>query len=254
MEVLIVDDPALIGALAADRIQALYEATPDAVLGVATGSSPMSIYRELAQRVSSGVVDLHQARGFALDEYVGIDAHDPRSYAWFVRNHIEEPLGMRNGAIRTPPGISDDLDRDAEGFDQAIAREGGVDLQILGVGTNGHVGFNEPGSSLASRTRIKALAPQTRADNARFFDRPEDVPILSVTQGLGTISDARELLLVAAGRAKARAIAAIVEGAVSSLWPGSVLQLHRRATVIIDSEAAEQLTLADYYRSTSPVM
>ena len=127
---------------------------------------------------------------------------------------------------------------------------GGVDIQILGIGANGHIGFNEPTSSLSSRTRLKTLAPQTRADNARFFDRPDDVPTHCVTQGLGTIMDAREVLLVAQGTGKAAAVASAVEGPVSARCPGSVLQFHPHATVMLDEAAAEQLALRDYYRHT----
>ncbi len=157
---------------------------------------------------------------------------------------------MDPALVRVPDGLADDLDAASEGYDAAIAAAGGVDLQILGIGANGHIGFNEPSSSFASRTRIKTLAPQTRADNARFFDGLDEVPTHCVTQGLGTIMEARELVLVAQGEKKADAIARVVEGPTSSRWPGSILQWHRRATVIVDEAAASRLELADYYRYT----
>ena len=149
-----------------------------------------------------------------------------------------------------PDGRADDIEAACAEYEAAIRDAGGIDLQILGIGANGHVGFNEPTSSFASRTRIKTLAPQTRADNARFFDDPDEVPTHCLTQGLGTIMAARELLLVAQGESKAAAIAGAVEGPVSSMCPGSILQFHQHATVIIDDAAAGELTLTDYYRHT----
>jgi glucosamine-6-phosphate deaminase len=148
-----------------------------------------------------------------------------------------------------PDGLATDLDAAARSFEAAIADAGGVDLQLLGIGRNGHVGFNEPSSSLSSRTRVKTLAPGTRRDNARFFADPEQMPRLCVTQGLGTIMAARQVLLVAAGTEKADAIAATIEGPVTSRWPGSVLQFHPAATIVVDVEAAARLELRDYYLS-----
>ncbi|BDZ49369.1 hypothetical protein GCM10025867_16100 [Frondihabitans sucicola] len=150
-----------------------------------------------------------------------------------------------------PDGRAADLGAAAASYDAAIAAAGGIDLQILGVGENGHIGFNEPTSSFASRTRVKTLAPSTRAANARFFDDPAQVPVHCLTQGLGTILEARHLVLVATGESKARAIAALVEGPITSMVPGSALQLHPHATVIIDEAAASRLTLGDYYRYTA---
>ena len=251
MEVVIADDPQQIGRLAADRFAAVVTRTPEAVLGFATGSSPIAVYDTLAARVAAGELSFARAQGFALDEYVGIPASDERSYAWFIRNRIERPLGMAAGAVQVPEGTAADLEEAALRFDRAIASAGGIDLQLLGVGVNGHIGFNEPSSSLGSRTRIKTLAQQTRVDNARFFDSPAEVPTRCLTQGLGTIGEARSVVLVASGEAKAAAIAAIVEGPVTSMWPGSVLQHHPRATVIVDAAAASRLQLVDYYLSIS---
>jgi glucosamine-6-phosphate deaminase len=152
--------------------------------------------------------------------------------------------------VRVPDGCAADLDAAAAEYEEAIAAAGGVDVQILGIGANGHVGFNEPTSSFASRTRIKTLAPRTRADNARFFASPDEVPTHCLTQGLGTILDARELVLVAQGTAKAEAVAAAVEGPLSSMCPASALQLHPRAGVLVDEAAGSRLRLADYYRHT----
>ncbi|QCR19972.1 glucosamine-6-phosphate deaminase [Agrococcus sp. SGAir0287] len=249
MEVVIVAGPVEVGAFAAGRIADLVSGKPEAVLGVATGSSPLETYRALAARRGAGL-DLSRVSAFALDEYVGI-AHDhPESYHAVVAREVALPLGLDPSRVHVPDGLAADLDAAAAGYEAQIVAAGGVDLQLLGIGANGHIGFNEPTSSLSSRTRVKTLAPRTRQDNARFFDSPDEVPMHCLTQGLGTILDARRALLVAQGASKAHAIAQIVEGPVSSMWPGSVLQLHRHATVVIDEAAAAELTLTDYYRST----
>jgi glucosamine-6-phosphate deaminase len=250
VEVVVLDSPDDVAREAADRVAALVRRRPDAVLGLATGSSPLGAYAELARRVAAGELDLSSVRGFALDEYVRIPADHPQSYAAVLDREVTRPLGLEPCAVRVPDGCAADLAAAAEEYERAIAAAGGVDLQLLGIGANGHIGFNEPTSSFASRTRVKTLAPRTRADNARFFGSPDDVPVHCLTQGLGTILEARELLLVAQGRDKAAAVAAAVEGPVSSMCPGSALQLHPRATVVVDAAAAGRLQLVDYYRWT----
>ena len=250
MEVVILPSAADVGVLAARKIAHLVTARPDAVLGLATGSSPLAIYAALAAHVREGDLDTSRVSGFALDEYVGIPADHPQSYASVIAAEVTGPLHLDPARVHVPDGRAVDLEAACERYEGAIRAAGGVDLQILGIGANGHVGFNEPTSTFASRTRIKTLAERTRADNARFFDALDDVPTHGLTQGLGTISDARELLLVAQGPQKAAAVAAAVEGPLASVCPGSVLQLHRHATVMVDEEAAADLRLADYYRWT----
>lgn len=249
MEVIILSDADEVARFAAAAV-ADVAARPLAVLGLATGSSPLGIYRELARAVVSGRLDFSTTRGFALDEYVGIPEDHPQSYAHVIRTEVVEPLGMDPAMVRVPDGRAADIEAACAGYETEIREAGGIDIQILGVGANGHIGFNEPTSSFASRTRIKTLAPRTREDNARFFDSVDDVPTHCLTQGLGTIMDARRALLVAQGAGKADAIAAVVEGPVSSVVPGSILQHHPRATVIVDEAAASGLRLADYYRWT----
>ncbi|GEK80446.1 glucosamine-6-phosphate deaminase [Agrococcus baldri] len=249
MEVVIMAGPAEVGDFAAGRIAELVSTRPEAVLGVATGSSPLETYRSLAARRDAGL-DLSRVSAFALDEYVGIRHDHPESYHAVIDREVVQPLGLDPARVHVPDGLADDLDAACEDYEAQIAAAGGVDLQLLGIGENGHIGFNEPTSSLSSRTRVKTLAPSTREANARFFDSAEEVPLHCLTQGLGTILDARRALLVAQGASKARAIAEIVEGPVSSRWPGSVLQLHRRATVVVDEAAASRLQLAEYYRYT----
>lgn len=250
MEVVLLPDADAVGRLAAERVAAVVRSRPDAVLGLATGSSPAGIYAELARQVAAGALDLGGVTCFALDEYVGIPREHPQSYAAVLRRTVVEPLGLDPARVHVPDGRADDLAAAAREYEEAIAAAGGVDFQILGIGANGHVGFNEPTSSFASRTRIKTLAPRTRADNARFFASPEEVPTHCLTQGLGTILAARELVLVAQGGAKADAVAAAVEGPLTSMCPASVLQLHPRAGVVVDEAAGARLRLADYYRYT----
>lgn len=251
MEVVILRDEAEIGAVAADAIESLLTRKPDAVLGVATGSSPLPIYDELTARCSAGRMSFARARGFTLDEYVGLPPDHPERYRNVIDTAFVSRVDFPPGAVAGPDGLSTDIPAACASYEEAIRSAGGIDLQILGIGTDGHIGFNEPGSSLASRTRIKTLTRQTRTDNARFFGGNIDaVPTHCLTQGLGTIMAARHVLLVATGRNKAEAVHQLVEGPVSALWPATVLQHHPHATVLIDDAAARRLQLADYYRET----
>lgn len=248
MEIVIMPSPTEVGRAAAAEIIRLVIANPGAVLGLATGSSPLGIYAELRRAKDAGEVDFSRARGFALDEYVGIPPDHPQSYAHVIRTEVVEPLGMDPLLVRVPDGRAADIPAACGRFEHDIVAAGGIDLQILGIGANGHIGFNEPTSSFASRTRIKTLAPQTLADNARFFAGEDEVPTHCVTQGLGTIMRARHVVLVAQGESKADAVASAIEGPVSSRCPGSILQHHERATIVVDEAAASKLQLAEYYR------
>ncbi|KQM29287.1 MULTISPECIES: glucosamine-6-phosphate deaminase [Frigoribacterium] len=250
MEIVIVRDADEVGRVAALKIASVVQRDPEAVLGLATGSSPTGIYASLAARVAAGELDFGRASGFALDEYVGIPLEHPESYASVIERDVVVPLGMDASKVHVPDGRASDVEAAVVEYERAIADAGGIDIQILGIGANGHIGFNEPTSSFASRTRIKTLAPQTRADNARFFDDPSQVPTHCLTQGLGTILDAHEVVLVAQGSSKASAVAGMVEGPLGAMCPGSALQLHRHATIVVDEAAASLLQLADYYRYT----
>jgi glucosamine-6-phosphate deaminase len=245
-EIVIVRDKAEAGALVADHIARLLRANPESVLGLATGSTPLPVYEALRSRLDG--VDVSRVRGFALDEYVGIDPAHPESYRSVITREVVEPLGLNPALIRTPDGTPEGIEHHGEEYDEAIRDAGGIDLQILGIGTDGHIGFNEPGSSFSSITRVKTLTEQTRRDNARFFDSVDDVPMHCITQGLGTILRARHLVLLAFGEGKAAAVAGAVEGPLSASLPGSAIQLHPHATVVVDEAAASQLARADYYR------
>jgi len=250
VEVVIVPGPAEAGALVGDAVADLLAARPAAVLGLATGSSPLALYEDLARRHAAGQLSFAAARAFLLDEYLDLPAGDARGYRRFIADNLERHVDFAPGAVRAPDVGADDVVAACARYEDAIAAAGGVDLQLLGIGIDGHIGFNEPGSSLASRTRIKTLTDQTRRDNARFFASLDEVPRHVVTQGVGTILDARHVVLLAFGGAKADAVSRAVEGPVTAMVPGSALQLHPHATVVIDEPAAAGLTLAGYYRDT----
>ncbi|GMA21756.1 glucosamine-6-phosphate deaminase [Arsenicicoccus piscis] len=251
MEVIIVGSAAEAGRIGADAIQALYDRKPEAVLGIATGSSPLAVYDELGRRVRDGKVSLKEAQAFMLDEYVGLRADHPERYRNVIQRVFVDQVDINPANVHGPDGLAEDLAAACEDYERAIADAGGVDLQLLGIGTDGHIAFNEPGSSLASRTRIKTLTAQTREDNARFFDDDvELVPRHCLTQGIATIMSARHLVLLASGRSKAEAVHQMAEGPISAMWPATALQLHPHVTVLVDHGAASRLQLADYYRQT----
>ncbi|MFF5521268.1 glucosamine-6-phosphate deaminase [Streptomyces coeruleorubidus] len=251
MEVVIVPDAKAGGELIAEAMAQLLRRKPDALLGVATGSTPLPVYEALAAKVRSGAVEVARSRIAQLDEYVGLPAAHPESYRSVLRREVLEPLGIGMDQFMGPDGTAEDVQGACEAYDQALVDAGSVDLQLLGIGTDGHIGFNEPCSSLASRTRIKTLTEQTRIDNARFFDGDiAQVPHHVITQGIGTILEARHLVLLATGEGKADAVAATVEGPVAAVCPASALQLHPHATVVVDEAAASKLKLADYFRYT----
>ncbi len=245
MEVVITDHPEQVMA---DIIEhAVREGGAGTLLGLATGSSPLATYTELIRRHDDEGLSFAGVDAVLLDEYVGLPPTHPESYARFIRDNFTDKIDI--GEVHSPDGMAADSRIAALEYDDLIARIGPVDVQILGIGSNGHIGFNEPSSSLTSRTRIKTLTEKTRADNARFFDGDlAQVPMHVITQGLGTICEARHLALVATGAGKAAAIAAAVEGPLSASCPASILQWHPHATIVVDPAAAADLRDSDYYR------
>jgi glucosamine-6-phosphate deaminase len=217
-------------------------------LGLATGSSPLSVYRELIRRHREDGLTFAGVQAFLLDEYVGLPPGHPQSYAHVIRTEFTDHIDIDSARVHSPDGIAEDIFTAAEQYDASIADAGPVDVQLLGIGANGHIGFNEPGSSLGSRTRVTTLTEQTRQDNARFFSNIDQVPRHVITQGLGTISSARHLVLIATGSRKSAAVAAAVEGPVTASCPASALQLHPHVTVVVDETAAAQLRNAELYR------
>jgi glucosamine-6-phosphate deaminase len=248
VEVVIVDEADVGAELAAEAIIALVSARPRAVLGLATGGTPEPVYRQLAARRAAGEVDFSRVSAFMLDEYLGLPTDHPAAYRQVIARQVVAPLGIDPVRVHSLDGMTSDPDATCAEYERLITQSGGVDMQILGIGSDGHIAFNEPGSSLGSRTRIKTLSVQTRRDNARFFGGdPDAVPQHVLTQGVATISEARHLLLLAWGSHKARAVASAVEGPITASVPASAIQLHPHATVIVDGLAGSELERHDAY-------
>jgi glucosamine-6-phosphate deaminase len=250
LEIVILPDADAVAVFVADCVERLVVARPHAVLGLATGSSPLGVYAELIRRHGAGEISFRAVHAFLLDEYIGLSAGHPQSYRAFIERHFSTLVDIDPRNVHVPDGAADDVPSACRAYEAAMREVGGVDLQLLGIGTDGHLGFNEPTSSLTSRTRVKTLTRQTRLDNARFFGHLDEVPHHVVTQGIGTILDARHVILIATGPGKAEPVARAVEGPLSAVCPASALQLHPHATVVIDDDAAARLTLTAYYRDT----
>ena len=216
---------------------------PNCVLGFATGSTPLGLYGELIRMHRYEGLDFSKVTTFNLDEYVGLPPSHSQSYHYFMWDNLFKHINVEARFVHIPMGMADDVEQHCEWYEQQIEHYGGLDLQILGIGANGHIAFNEPGSSLGSRTRIKTLTGTTREANARFFKKTEEVPTLAITMGVGTIMDAKSLLLLATGAGKADAIHATCEGPITARWPATIVQMHRHATVIVDQPAASKLEL-----------
>jgi glucosamine-6-phosphate deaminase len=247
-EIVIVNEKEAAGRLISGSILSLIDRKHDAVLGLATGSTPLPIYQALARALQENPQDVSAIRGFALDEYVGLPPGHPESYRSVITRDVVTPLGLTPANIHVPNGDKETLFAAGVTYENAISAAGGIDIQILGIGQTGHLGFNEPGSSFGSLTRVKTLASQTRSDNSRFFNSPDDVPLHCITQGLGTILRARHLVLLAFGASKAKAISAAVEGPITASQPASVIQLHPHVTVVLDEGSAGELSNIAYYR------
>lgn len=248
MEVIIQPDVAAVSKAAARIFENQLDQKPASILGLATGSTPVGLYRELIALHGANLLDFSRATTFNLDEYVGLGPEHPQSYASFMRKNLFDHVNIPPESTHLPNGLAKDVAKHCHDYEAAIRRAGGIDLQLLGVGTDGHIGFNEPSSSLASRTRIKSLTPRTIADNARFFGSEAEVPRHVITMGVGTIMEARHCLVLAQGEAKAHAVAAMVEGPITADCPASILQMHQTCTLIVDEPAATQLKRAEYYR------
>ena len=248
MEVIILPTAAEASEVAARLVARQVREKPSSVLGLATGSTPCKLYQLLARMHREDGLDFSKATTFNLDEYVNLDPTHPASYHQFMEENFFSHVNVRRESVHIPDGMVADVPAHCADYERAIRKAGGIDLQILGLGSDGHLGFNEPGSSLASRTRIKTLTERTRSDNARFFTGPQEVPHHVITMGLGTIMESRMCLLLAFGKAKAEAVAASVEGPVTASVPGSLLQFHPQAKVLLDAESASSLTRAEYYQ------
>jgi len=228
---------------AARFVAELVRRKPNCVLGFATGSTPLGLYKVLIRMHKEEGLDFSKVTTFNLDEYVGLPPEHDQSYHYFMWENLFKHINVDRRFVHIPMGMAQDVDAFCEWYEAQIEKAGGIDLQILGIGANGHIAFNEPGSSLGSRTRIKTLTGTTREANARFFAHPSQVPKYAITMGVGTIMDAKTLLLLASGDGKADAIWATCEGPITSSWPATIVQMHRLATVVVDKAAATKLTM-----------
>ncbi len=218
------------------------------VLGLPTGRTPLGIYGKLIEMFSKGEIDFSEFVTFNLDEYLGLEADHPRSFAFYMHENFFRHINIKKENIHRLDGKPEDIDAHCQEYEEKIRRAGRIDVQILGIGRNGHIGFNEPSSSLASRTRVKTLRPETIEDNARFFEDEEEIPRFCLTMGIGTVMEARMIILIASGKSKRQAVLNCVEGPVTASVPASVLQLHPQAKIVIDEDAASLLSGKDYYK------
>ncbi|WP_158970183.1 glucosamine-6-phosphate deaminase [Chachezhania sediminis] len=252
MRVLICHDAGAAARRTADILCDAVAARPAAVLGLATGGTMEPVYAVLRDRLADGSLDLTATTTFNLDEYVGLQGDHPQSYRATMDRLLFDAAGLPRDRTHLPDGAAPDVAAEAVRYDAAIAAAGGIDLQLLGIGGNGHIGFNEPTSSLGSRTRVKTLTAETRNANARFFGTDEAAPRFAITMGIATILESRACVLLATGPGKAAAIAAAIEGPLSAACPASALQLHPNATMVLDPAAAADLRLRDYYETVHP--
>lgn len=247
MRVIIQPSPEAASQRAARFVAELVRRKPDCVLGLATGSSPLATYQELIRLHREEGLDFSRVTTFNLDEYVGLSSVHPQSYRQFMQVSLFDHINIEQGRTHVPDGRALDFETHCRQYEQRIRDAGGIDLQILGIGTDGHIAFNEPGSSLGSRTRLKSLASETIRDNARFFGGEGKVPRLAITMGVGTILESRRCILLAFGQHKSAAVQSTVEGPVTAQVTASALQLHREVICIFDEAAASSLTRRDYY-------
>lgn len=248
MRVIITKGYAEMSREAARIIAKQVKAKPDSVLGLATGGTPVGTYKELIHLHQEEGLDFSEVTTFNLDEYYGLAPGHPQSYHYYMFDNFFNHIRINPKKIHIPDGLAKDVEAFCREYEKKIQEAGGIDLQLLGIGRDGHIAFNEPGSSLVSRTRIVALAEETIKDNARFFEREEDVPRYAISMGCGTIAEARKLLLLASGASKADAVAASIEGPVTTQITASILQMHPNAAAIIDEAAASKLKRREHYR------
>ena len=239
MKITVLDSSDQVAASLADRVAAMLQAKPDAVLGLASGRTPVDGYADLRRRHAAGETDWSRASTFNLDEFAGIDGQHPGSFRQFMERHLFEGVNLRVERIHFLNGVAPDLDTECDRYEAAIAASGGIDLQLLGIGSNGHIGFNEPGDDLPLRTHRVRLMETTRRDNAMLFGHdPSRVPEEALSMGIGTILSARQIVLVATGRKKAACIRDAASGRLSTRVPASMLQLHAEVELLLDRQAA----------------
>ncbi len=247
MRVIVEQDEQAVARRGADIVTELLQRKPDAVLGLATGSTPIPLYKELIRRHREEGLDFSKVTTFNLDEYYGLAPNHPQSYSYFMHENLFKHINVPESQINVPSGLAKNVEAWCENYERRIAEAGGIDLQVLGIGGDGHIAFNEPGSSMGSRTRIKTLTRETIDDNSRFFGPDEEVPKFAITMGVGTIMEAKVCLIIATGKKKAKIWAEFIEGPVTAQVTASALQLHKRTIAICDEQAGSELERREYY-------
>lgn len=242
MEVIVKNSYEEMSKLAADMIAKIVRSKPNAVLGLATGSTPVGTYKELIRMHKQEKLDFSHIITFNLDEYVGLLSTHDQSYRYFMNDNLFNHINIDKKNTHVPDGMAKDIPAFCKWYEDQILKAGGIDVQLLGIGGNGHIAFNEPGSSLGSRTRVKTLDEKTIKDNARFFKSLDEVPRYAITMGIGTIMEARMLILLANKENKADAISKTVEGPITAMVPATIVQLHPKAVIIADKAASGKLT------------
>lgn len=249
MEVIIYPDRFQANKAAAEFVAAAIKRNPRIVLGLATGETPLGLYANLVDMNKKGDLSFSKVTSFNLDEYVGIPGSDKNSYAHYMRENFFDKIDIDVANTHIPNGMAENPKFACGNYERAIKNAGGIELQILGIGSDGHIGFNEPTSSLSSRTRMKTLTRETIKDNARFFgNNPDVVPQHVLTMGIGTIMESETIVMLAFGKSKADAVVGMVEGPITSMLPASMLQMHPNAKIFLDEDAASKLKLSDYYK------
>ena len=241
MRVHILADAAATAERAADIVEGAIRSNPRASIGLATGATMVGVYRSLVRRCREGSLSFAETTVYLLDEYIGLDADHPQTYRNVITRSFTELVDLRDDAVFAPDCRAPDLNREARRYDRLV-RVAGIDIQLLGIGGNGHIAFNEPGTPFDAMTNVVSLSEATRRDNARFFDSAEKVPLQAITQGIGTILQAKQILLVAQGSHKSRPIRDALEGPVTTETPASAVQLHPNVAVVLDLEAASLLS------------
>ncbi|WP_339719461.1 glucosamine-6-phosphate deaminase [uncultured Paraglaciecola sp.] len=249
MQIIIYDNAQQVAESAAKWVKELIKKSEAPVLGLATGSTPISLYKQLVEQHKTDGLSFKNVTTFNLDEYHQIDPANPQSYRSFMDNHLFGHVDIDvNNTFLPTCAVGENPRVQGLAYEEKIKQQGGIDLQILGIGANGHIGFNEPTSSLSSRTRIKTLTQQTISDNSRLFNPDEKQPTMAMTMGIATIMDARYVLLMATGANKANAVKDMITGGVSAMCPASALQMHENAIILLDKAAASELSDQSYYQ------
>ncbi|MCK5327746.1 MAG: glucosamine-6-phosphate deaminase [Candidatus Latescibacteria bacterium] len=254
MRVIIEKDYEAISGKAAEFVAEIVRNKPDCVLGLATGSTPIGLYKELIRMHKEEGLDFARVTTFNLDEYYGLTPAHDQSYHYFMHDNLFNYINVSPANINVPSGTAPDVEASCARYEEMIEEAGGIDIQVLGIGSDGHIAFNEPGSSLASSTRLVTLTEETVQDNARFFETEEEVPRFAITMGVGTILETRKCLVLASGAKKAGIIAEAVEGPITSQITASALQMHPDTVVIVDEEASTGFARRGFYTYSERIL